>query len=101
MSEELKACPFCDDVGEPQPSKVYDDCVICLNCGAEVSTKTWQSRPIEHALRTERDKYKQVAGDLFRLIEEHGSPTIRAHATELLEIRKVLEWASKITTTHI
>lgn len=100
MSEELKPCPWCNepailDYREAECSHVRDSYGVyvnhlpdCPNIYIEIDYKSdkdkvikeWNNRPLEDALRVERDGLKQVeeyADELFadcnRLMDERDS----------------------------
>lgn len=43
------------------------------------------------ALRADNERLRKALDGLLRIIEEHGTPLQKAHATKLLEAREALE----------
>jgi len=68
MSEELRPCPFCGvDYYEISGPQELGAIVVCNECGASAkSIVDWNTRPIEDALRAERDRAREM---VTRLIE--------------------------------
>jgi hypothetical protein len=76
MSEELKPCPFCGEIGKAHLDICGDNLyrVRCINCGVDTHTgweeriypiDRWNTRPIEDTLR----KQLAIANDLLIRLE--------------------------------
>lgn len=96
--EKLRPCPFCGLVHEWEEildlhwGKCWSICCgrrILLSAYTEEQkvelTKFWNSRPME-------DTVQFALQDMLELIEEHGSKTMKAHASRILKARAVLSW---------
>ena len=86
---ELKPCPFCGYDRIADTKEIFPGKAQCTNCGA--TAPNWNTRPIEDALRAENELLRKALGGLLHIIEEHGTPIQKAHATKLLEAREALE----------
>jgi len=65
---------------------------ICEDCGQHynITDGTHTCLDVVLQLRSRVAELEEALQNMFSLIEEHGESTIRAHATRLMEIRKVL-----------
>lgn len=107
MTEELKPCPFCgmntvlgeDDSGLDQYYCGNPMCHVSVitDSRCDNAWKTWNTRPIEDALRAERDALKS---EVERIGKEYGdldainSQTVKMHSDQLdysLELRAEVE----------
>ena len=105
---ELKPCPFCGTTVVSIEIYGLYRWVECGNASCLASVKPrsflvdagnanhivatdWNTRPIEDALRAENERLRKALGGLLHIIEEHGTPIQKAHATKLLEAREALE----------
>ncbi len=89
---ELKACPFC---GEEDCLQYYQYGDVYVSCLDKHNGKNWNTRPLEDALRAERDRAIQM---VERLIES-GKPIAKYlehvdyRADTFIEI--VAEWQAR------
>jgi hypothetical protein len=88
MSEELELCPFC---GNPAHKDEIGNCYcLKIECGAhkaDFTVKQWNNRPLEDALRAERDllakKLERVIHELHQM-ENNADSADAQWATEIL-----------------
>lgn len=124
MSEELKACPFCGSVPDIEPIEDCEyincsnlDCIDGVYC---LTTKQWNTRPIEDALRAELEKRTagmhdanavcmEMKHELDRLKEENHAldqinrdiQTAAAHLDEVLAELEITDKLLKEATETI
>jgi hypothetical protein len=90
MSDEVKPCPFCGARGVPLIDPPEFGCWDA--CSQANDLETWNTRPLEDALRSERDA---LAGELERLRVASGiapakGGVIEALTGEIIQLRAQL-----------
>lgn len=75
---KLPACPYCNYSPTIKRNAYSEDDVVCTNsrcrmCGFAIPINTWTNRPIEDALRDERDVAEARVSQLERAISESPS----------------------------
>jgi hypothetical protein len=86
--EVLKPCPFCGDDGVLDERSSYTvECSVCGSVGwlpgiNQDGKPDWNTRPIEDALRTERDELRRML-DAVLALEERVEKALRAESAAL------------------
>jgi hypothetical protein len=71
MTQELKACPFCQS-NEAKVSLEDEDYVVCAKCGSASHVDLWNTRPREDALEAEVEALRGALTDAYNCFRVYG-----------------------------
>ena len=83
---EIKPCPFCGEKPMPTYANKNRFCCPtnhCPNAYYSFTKEQWNTRPVEDALRSERDEWRKDAEKLAKLVES------TRHAYDLMGLNGV------------